>query len=222
MRCVRILSILAAFVGCLAAAPAFSAARGEAAKPGEFDYYVLALSWSPTFCEAEGDRENAPQCAKGKEYGFVVHGLWPQWDRGWPEYCNVRRRVPKDAVQETLPLIPSKGLIYHQWKKHGTCSGLEPRAYFADVRKAFYAVATPAVFGKLRKDIRINPQIVEDAFMEANEELDDDEIRTVCGGGRLREVRICMTKDFELMRCGRDARRDCSDSVVRMPGTSGE
>ena len=35
----------------LTALPAL--ADGE--KPGQFDYYVLALSWSPNWCAREGD-----------------------------------------------------------------------------------------------------------------------------------------------------------------------
>jgi ribonuclease T2 len=48
-------------------------------EPGQFDYYVLSLSWSPSFCEASGERGAPPQQQCGaRAYSFVVHGLWPQ------------------------------------------------------------------------------------------------------------------------------------------------
>jgi ribonuclease T2 len=57
--------------------------------PGEFDFYVLSLSWSPSFCEAASERGNSgrsqqAQCG-GRPFSFVVHGLWPQYERGFPE-----------------------------------------------------------------------------------------------------------------------------------------
>src|ERR1700712_5920775 len=59
--------------------------------PGEFDFYVLSLSWSPSFCEAASERGNSgrsqAQCG-GRPFSFVVHGLWPQYERGFPEYCQ--------------------------------------------------------------------------------------------------------------------------------------
>ncbi|MCB1968558.1 MAG: ribonuclease, partial [Candidatus Accumulibacter sp.] len=52
-----------------------------------FDFYVLALSWSPAYCLIEGDRANKQQCAEERDLGFVVHGLWPQFESGYPEFC---------------------------------------------------------------------------------------------------------------------------------------
>src|SRR5215471_13459772 len=70
--------------------------------PGEFDYYVLSLSWSPSFCEAAAGRrpDRAPreQCG-ARPYSFVVHGLWPQFEHGFPERCqNPPPRLSRDIV----------------------------------------------------------------------------------------------------------------------------
>ncbi|MGI9404557.1 MAG: hypothetical protein ACR2OF_08650, partial [Hyphomicrobium sp.] len=48
---------------------------------GEFDYYALVLSWSPTECLTSTRGRSDAQCARrdGKRYGFVLHGLWPQY-----------------------------------------------------------------------------------------------------------------------------------------------
>ncbi|MGR3711266.1 MAG: ribonuclease T2 family protein, partial [Alterinioella nitratireducens] len=60
------------------------AARAEGERAGAFDYYVLALSWTPTWCAIEGDGRGSPQCDPGQGFGFTLHGLWPQYEEGWP------------------------------------------------------------------------------------------------------------------------------------------
>jgi len=100
---------------------------------GQFDFYVLSLSWSPSFCAAAAEREGGhaptPQCG-ARPYSFVVHGLWPQYDRGFPEYCQVPApRLDRGIVSSMLDLMPAPRLIFHEWDRHGTCSGLSPRAY---------------------------------------------------------------------------------------------
>lgn len=186
---------------------------------GDFDYYVLTLSWSPSFCE-HSDRRSE-QCDSGRPYGFVAHGLWPQNEQGWPEMCDVRARVPDSTVQDMLPIMPAKGLIYHQWKKHGTCSGMQPRAYFRTVRDAYEAVTIPEPLRRLPKTIVVRPGVIEDAFLEANPDLDADEIVISCTRKRLREVRLCMDKDLNFRRCGRDVHRECRDKSIRMPPVRG-
>jgi ribonuclease T2 len=39
---------------------------------GQFDYYLLSLSWSPAFClQSPG----AAECDGPRRFGFIVHGL---------------------------------------------------------------------------------------------------------------------------------------------------
>ena len=195
--------------------------RVAAEAPGDFDYYVLTLSWSPSYCEEEGDRRKSEQCDGGRPYGFVAHGLWPQHEKGWPEFCDVRARVPDRTVSDMLPIMPAKGLIFHQWKKHGTCSGLDPRAYFETVRDAYEAVTIPEPLRRLPRTLQIAPGVIEEAFLEANPDLEADEIVISCGRNRLREVRLCMDKGLEFRRCGDDVHRECRASSVRMPPVRG-
>ena len=96
-----------------------------------FDFYVLSLSWSPSYCEAEGDNANRQQCDIGRPYAFVVHGLWPQFERGFPADCDTaEREVDNDTLRSLYDIMPSSGLIRHEWRKHGTCSGLSQHDYF--------------------------------------------------------------------------------------------
>lgn len=182
-----------------------------------FDYFLYVLSWSPSFCEAQND-SNSRQCNGRGDYGFIVHGLWPQFERGYPEFCDVRARVSDRIVDDMMPIMPAKGLIYHQWKKHGTCSGLQPDDYFRVIQEASRRIKTPDTLKSLNKDVTLDPQIVEDAFMEANPSLDDNEIVTRCRDGRLYEVRICVDKSLTPRACSRDVANDCRQRSVRMPG----
>src|ERR1700755_1382983 len=141
--------------------------------PGEFDFYVLSLSWSPSFCEAASERGNngrgtQAQCS-GRPYSFVVHGLWPQYERGFPEYCQrPAPRLARNVMTSMLDLMPAPGLIYNEWDKHGTCSGLPARAYFESVRKARAAVKIPEEFLQLAEPKTIAPADIEDAFIKIN------------------------------------------------------
>src|SRR5215472_6619944 len=104
-------------------------------KPGQFDYYVLVLSWSPSFSADSSERNPAgaardPQCGR-RPFSFVVHGLWPQYERGFPQYCQVPApRLSRNIVSAMLDLMPAPALIFHEWDRHGVCSGLPAGAYF--------------------------------------------------------------------------------------------
>ncbi len=195
------------------------ASGGGQHEQGNFDFYVLAMSWSPTFCE--DDTRNSDQCSGRRPYGFVAHGLWPQYEKGWPENCNVSARVPDRTVSEMLPIMPAKGLIFHQWKKHGTCSGLQPEAYFDTVKDAFLKVKIPTAFDGLSKTINVKPRVIEEAFIEVNPSLNDTMISISCSKKRLREVRVCFEKDLNFRQCSKEVQRECRDNSVRMPPVRG-
>src|SRR6202163_2814266 len=78
-------------------------------EPGQFDFYVLSLSWSPSFCEASGERGTPPQQQCGaRPYSFVVHGLWPQYERGFPEFCQQPSpRLYHGIMESMLDLMPA-------------------------------------------------------------------------------------------------------------------
>ncbi|MDO5612035.1 MAG: ribonuclease T2 [Paracoccus sp. (in: a-proteobacteria)] len=199
------------FAGALAGT---AAARDVA---GQFDYYVLALSWSPSWCASTGDDRGADQCATGQRIGFVVHGLWPQYERGWPERCATGERDPSRRESQAMAdIMGSGGLAWYQWQKHGRCSGLSARGYYATTRQALDKIAIPQVFSRLNKDIRLPPAVVEDAFIEANPNLSRDGITVTCRDSALQEVRICLTRDLEPRDCAMDTRRDCPLPAVTM------
>ncbi|MFV0473677.1 MAG: ribonuclease T2 family protein [Pikeienuella sp.] len=196
-----------------------SAAPGRAAdRAGDFDYYVAALSWNASWCEREGDARDAGQCDPRHDYGFTLHGLWPQHERGWPEFCRTRERDPSRRETEAMiPIMGSSGLAAYQWRKHGRCTGLSAADYLELSRRAWEAVARPAIFRRLPRDMEVAPNVVEDAFLEANPDMEPDGVTIACRDGALAEVRICFTKDLQPRACAPDARRDCSDRATRLP-----
>jgi Ribonuclease T2 family len=126
----RILSLLAAALLLVQPAEARhkrhkSVAQESAARvPGDFDYYVLSLSWSPTYCAGDAGQHDDQQCSPGRKFAFVVHGLWPQYTKGWPQDCPTNEAwIDQSQIDAMMDIMPSKKLIIHEWKKHGTCAG---------------------------------------------------------------------------------------------------
>jgi ribonuclease T2 len=192
--------------------------QASADAPGDFAYYVLSLSWSPAFClSSPGEAE----CSGPRRFGFIVHGLWPQNETGWPEHCDVRRAVPDDVVQSMADLMPSRVLVYHEWSTHGTCSGLEPAAYFALVRRAFTSLAVPRDLSNPTQSIEQAPASVAAAFLHANPRLGPQSVVVTCSGQespRLREVRVCLDRDLAPRACSSDALRQvCRAPQVIIP-----
>ncbi len=186
------------------------AAMAEGETAGEFDYYVMSLSWSPTWCALEGDRRNSPQCEDEADNGWVLHGLWPQYETGWPSFCTTTARNPSRAdTRDEADLFGSSGNAWHQWNKHGRCSGLTAEDFYALAREAYSRVERPEIFRKLTKAVSLPASVVEDAFLEANPNLEPDQITITCKSGRIQEARICPTRALELRDCGADVIRDC-------------
>ena len=190
----------------------FALAEGERA--GEFDYYVLALSWSPNWCALEGDARDAAQC--NDDYGWTLHGLWPQFHQGWPSYCKTSERAPSRGMTRRMEdIMGSAGLAWHQWKKHGTCSGLSASDYYALSRQAYEGIKRPSVFRKLDKQVRLPARVVEDAFLKENPDLAADGLTITCRDGFIQEARVCLSRDLQPVPCGRDVIRDCSLDKAR-------
>lgn len=215
---------LAMAVGMALAAPAAAQDRRQN-EPGKFDYYVLSLSWSPSYCEASAERapNRAPdqQCG-ARPFAFVVHGLWPQYERGFPSYCQVPApRLDRGIVGSVLDLMPSPRLVFHEWDRHGTCSGLTPHAYFETMRKARAAVKIPDDYLALGQPTMVTAADVADAFVKANPNLSRDDVAVMCDRKRLSEVRICLTRSFAFRACPEVTQRACKLERMTMPAVRG-
>lgn len=201
------------FLAALLAGPL----RADGERAGDFDYYVLSLSWSASWCALEGDARDDPQCDRGRGLTFVLHGLWPQYEDGWPQYCRTAERDPtRGETAAMADVMGGAGLAFYQWKKHGRCSGLSAPDYYRTAREAFGRVKVPKVFRDVSRPLTLPASVIEDAFLEANPGLDRDQITITCAEGLIQEVRLCLTPDLGFRRCGTDAIRDCrlKDAVL--------
>jgi ribonuclease T2 len=187
-------------------------------EPGVFDYYLLSLSWSPAFCLSD---PGAAECSGPRRFGFIVHGLWPQNERGWPENCNVHLPVPDNVVAGIADLMPARGLVYHEWSAHGTCSGLSPADFFALVRRAYSSIAIPASLSAANQSITDSPSAIASAFTHSNPKLSARSVVVTCSGQdlpRLREVHICFDRSLAPRACSLDvAGRACRASTLIIP-----
>lgn len=205
---------VATFLVVMALAACGSQPPGETQDDHPHDFYVLALSWSPSYCAAEGASANRRQCGARPGHGYVVHGLWPQFEEGWPEFCEPGSQewVADAIVEEMIDIMPSPGLIGHQWRKHGSCSGLPQEDYFALTRAAFERVTLPEPQGT-----RISPTELADALSAANRGLEDDAFAVTCDARYVRELRICMQQDLAFRPCPEVAARGCALEEAGMP-----
>jgi len=191
-------------------------------RAGAFDYYMLALSWSPTYCASPVGRDDQRQCNSGRGYAFVVHGLWPQYREGWPQYCDSDARLADALVEAMLDIMPSRKLVRHQWNKHGTCTGLAPEDYFALTRRLHGGIRVPARYIDPGRTIEVSVQQFVDDFLSTNRDLSRDMMSVQCGNRRgrasLRELRICFSRDGALRACGANERSQCrADELVLPP-----
>ena len=231
----RLLAVLGV-VGALALLPA-QAQRApwpsEHFKPkprantaGEFDYYTLVISWSPTHCTtAKTSDDDEMQCARrdGMRYGFVLHGLWPQYEQGYPERCRTLWRpfVPEPVIAGLRDIMPSRRLVIHEYRMHGTCSGLQPTQYFNLARRLFSRIRIPERYQNPFETQYVSARELAGDLLKANPELKPDMLAVACGGpgNRLLDVRVCMTKDGRPRACGANEtkRTLCRANQVLLP-----
>jgi len=193
--------------------------------PGRFDYYLLVLGWSPAYCAGEGRGRDDPQCAAQHPRAFVLHGLWPQYERGWPKDCSTGERpwVPRPVIDKMLDVMPSASLIIHEYRTHGTCSGLGPAAYFSAARELYDRVRIPARYSGQATWLKASPDEIEQDFVAANPWLKPDMMAVACRGQELLDVRFCFGRDLAPRPCGANEReqRLChKDTVSLRPATT--
>lgn len=175
---------------------------------GEFDYYTLVMSWSPTHCSTPEGERDAQQCGRidGRRYAFVLHGLWPQYEIGYPESCRIKMRpyVPQDVINGMLDIMPNARLVIHEYRTHGTCSGLGAKGYYETSRRLFEKVRIPRRFVNPFETQFVTPNDLVSELVDANDGLEADMVAVSCGGpgNRLRDVRVCFNKSGEFRACG--------------------
>lgn len=151
-----------------------------------------------------------------------MHGLWPQFERGYPVDCKTDAdRVPAELARTLYDIMPSLGLIGHEWRRHGSCTGLSQEAFFATLRAARARVVIPEAYRRPDGYKSVSPGEVERAFEDANPGLPADAISVSCGKRLLEEVRICMTREFGFRSCPKVEKRSCRTEKLVMPPVRG-
>lgn len=208
-----LLTLLLSLPGQLLAKHHHTHANSSDATPGIFDFYLLNLSWAPEFCSTHTSSRSSSECDPSRHYGFIVHGLWPENEDGsYPQNCAPAQPVAQPIVQQSLPLMPDRGLIQHEWATHGTCSGLASADYFAAIRKAYEKVQVPQEFRATTQQQSIRPVEIEQKFAAGNH-APKDAFRVSCSQGEMVAVEVCMTKDLQFRQCGPGV-RDCQSPQV--------
>ena len=174
-----------------------------------FDYYLLNLSWSPEFCHSH---PTATECAQ--HAGFVLHGLWPQNLNGsYPQNCSTEPG-PRDPGRHS-DIYPDPGLLRHEWKTHGTCSGLAPDDFFTLASTAFHSIAIPPELSQLTHQISMPPEQILALFTASNPNLSRENLALSCGNNYLTAVEVCLDKNLHPIACG--PIRSCRANTVRIP-----
>lgn len=205
-------AIFAALIFAGGTVPSSAQGKGQA---GKFDFYVMSLSWSPQHCsEKPGDKE---QCGGTRKFGFVLHGLWPQYNKGYPQSCATKEKLDQATAQSMLDIMPSAQLIQHEWRKHGVCDGGTAKEYFGRGRKALTAFRTPARFQQPVQQVMVKPADFKKALLDSNPKLQGNQLAVVCNGRYLQEVRVCLSRDLEGRGCSAQVKDRCSvpEMIVR-------
>lgn len=192
----------------LMAATLFGQGRNEPrGKAGEFDFYLLSLSWSPQYCSSPAGARDNTQCGGQRQYEFILHGLWPQYDRGWPQFCATSQTLSNALVEKMMDIMPSRRLIRHEWDKHGVCTGLSAADYFGKARAAFSGITVPKSFQSPKNARTVSPAKIKDEVLAANPGLAKEAVSVTCAGRFLNEIRVCLGKDMKGRACSNDVTR---------------
>ncbi len=205
--------------GALALIGPTAAADAQSLPPvatAPFDFYVMTLSWSPGFCDLGGEGKSPQQCAVGARNGFVVHGLWPDNRSGPdPQDCDSGEDASPADLAAARGLYPTEGLARYEYRKHGTCTGLGAKDYFAAVRYVRDQLDIPTMLQAPGEEQRLPPQAIEQAFIAANANLQPENMAVICARGELVDVRICLSKDLKAFAvCRKVAGHTCQRSSI--------
>jgi ribonuclease T2 len=183
----------------------------------EFSYYVLVLSYAPSFCSQPTASKDPGECGLGRHLSFVVSGFWAQGATGRGlENCSNGPLAPA-TINVMLKYMPVASLIQHEWQLHGSCSGLSQDDFFSAVRNARDSLVIPSDLNEPSQQLERSPAQIESSFAAANTSFPAKAFRTSCyGDGTIQELRVCFDKSLSPRPCG-SAIGECSLPTVKIP-----
>lgn len=202
---------------------------------------ILALSWHNGFCETHRGKSECKRSLFGnKEYGFVLHGLWPQ-----PKnlaYCEVDKKIvgmDKNKQWSKMPnigldadtrkilanIMPAtqSSLQNHEWYKHGTCSAMNSSGYFTKASN----LTNEFNNSKLAKYINANignSIAIGEVKNLANSSFgagSGEKIDMVCNNGLLVEMRLSLGVGQDLKSAinnGQNISSSCKNAMINKAG----
>lgn len=187
-------------------------------RTGPVTGYTLALSWAPEFCKPRrDDRAHAFQCSgKQGSFGLVVHGLWPEGARDWPQWCEAPRAPTPAEVRSALCLMPSERLVARQWAKHGSCMVKRPDAYLKVIGILRSGLRLPD-YDRISREEGLTAGRIRAAFADANPDWPESAVGVKLNErGWLEEIRLCYSRRFRPAPCaaGRRGARDAAPAKI--------
>ncbi len=193
--------------------------RAEPVRRTAVGGYTLSLGWSPEYCRTrKSSARDRLQCGgEAGDFGFVMHGLWPEGQAGapWPQYCRPPTPVTPKAARSAFCAMPSVSLMQHEWARHGSCVTRAPDAYFRAARVLFDALQFPDMDRLSRRQPTAAAVIL--AFADANPGVGEEAIRLDLNErGWLTGVRLCLGTRFRPRPCeGRGLRATAPIKIWR-------
>lgn len=176
----------------------------RSAAGADVDHFLLALTWSPSWCALRKDPDH-PQCDPARDLGWVVHGLWPQWQEGWPEWCSTEETPSTADLSKMADVMPTRSLANYQWRKHGSCTGWGPGAYANATLKASARVNRP----QLNAGEWTAAEILQ-ALQSANPGTPEDSFNIICRNSLVYEIRICLDRALHPISCPQSPHMRCT------------
>jgi ribonuclease T2 len=178
------------------------------------DYFRLSLSWSPTFCEGKSHAKDHFQCQH--DFGFIVHGLWPNKIkdnqtsisfRSHPRNCRNEKEISIEIIKKYFCLMPSESLMQTEWEKHGTCYWQKPEDYFEQINQLYSQIHLPDNINDILNNQTISKRsrrnFIKQTFLDLNPKLTAEQIdiKMANKGKKLREVAFCYNHQFHHIKC---------------------
>jgi ribonuclease T2 len=201
MKWLKIVAVAAAFaLASLGSAQAQMYKNLGPATPGDFSFYVLALTWAPDYC-ATAESPDQQECNANP--GFLLHGLWPQDANGYPSACT-DVPLPADVRAQYAGIFAAPSLIDHEWPKHGTCSGLSPADFFAKTQNVLASITIPDQYKTAEQVSFSDASQIAAAFYQANPSLPQGSVEVIedrRNPGQVEELDICLDKTGAGIAC---------------------
>ena len=165
--------------------------------------YSLAVSWSPAFCRRARSPQSMQCSRQHGRFGFILHGLWPEGRRGWPQWCSLTPRPSPQLLRQHLCMTPDARLLEHEWAKHGSCMARTPEAYFRTASILWQSLNWPDA-DRLSRKRDLTAGDLRQAFVLANPGWKPDMVGLVTSrDGWLSELRLCYGRNFKPRACDR-------------------